>query len=354
MSKPIRRYVVGVDLTQERYDEILGALTEWFKEYRPKTDPAETAKYTLDCCLAGVKLADGQTPWTILGQSSLASRIKSAARYDIEEMQPLAAKPRLQRKKDGSGPSAVQGLNVDKTYATKTRKRPEEVVYGDNPSSLYTTQELKRRAMLKEAYIEEFPQLDNVASMAKLEMMLDLILLMDRLRIRVGKDVNPEDIEEQLTKLTKQLVELEKALNIHADQLAKQQREKEGGTIGEAVRRFEEEIPLELRERWFAEELILIWQMFHQPSPRENMGGHQLDEVGLFGMTRCRTCSCSKCGERNFAGLSINEIEEYLIENGHISPVTVYKEATKSKGNNADSTEVESASEGDSSDASAS
>lgn len=311
----IRQYEVGKDITQERYDDILKALTEWFKSYRPKADPDESARHALDCCLRGVKLSDGQTPWSTLAQSTLASRIKAATRFDIDTMQPVPARGRVAKTQN-------QSLRLtDPTYGNRNRKKPEDVVYGDNPASLYTPQELKRRSTLRDAYINEFPQLDNVASMAKLEMMLDLILLMDRLRVRVGKDVRHEDIEEQLTKITKQLVELEKALNIHADQLAKQQREKEGGTIGEAVRRYEEEVPAELRERWFAEELIMLYQMYHQKSPRTNMGGYQLDEVGLFGVTRCRTCACSSCGQRNFAGLSIDEIEEYLVEKGHIVPV---------------------------------
>lgn len=341
----IRQYEVGVDLTQQRYDEILEALTEWFKSYRPKADPAESAKYALDCCMRGVKLSDGTTPWSLLAQSTLASRIKSATRFDIDTMAPVPAKGRVAK-------TPTQSLRLtDPTYGNRNRKKPEDVVYGDNPASLYTPQELKRRATLRDAYIAEFPQLDNVASMAKLEMMLDLILLMDRLRVRVGKDVRHEDIEEQLTKITKQLVELEKALNIHADQLAKQQREKEGGTIGEAVRRYEEEVPAELRERWFAEELIMLYQMYHQKSPRTNMGGHQLDEVGLFGATRCRTCSCSGCGQRNFAGLAIDEIEEYLVEKGHLVPVKL--ERANVTRDDAASQALDEEPEGDSDDATA-
>lgn len=347
----ITQYIVGVDLTQDRYDEILTALVEWFKEYRPGVEAEPAAKYALDCCMAGVVLKDGKTPWITLAKSTLQARIKAATRFDINTMSPLKKEKGTGRKKEAK---TLVGnmMKSDRTYAYKRAKPASTVEFGDNPLSLYTSLELKRRAALLEAYLTEFPQLDNVASRPKLDMMLDLILLLDRVRIRIGKNDGRQaaETEDQLTKLTKQLVDLEKALNIHADQLAKQQKEKEGGSIGEAVRRFEESVPLELRERWFAEELIMLYQMYHQRSPRQNMGGHQLDDIALFGATRCRTCSCSKCGERNFAGLSVEEIERYLIDVGAMSPIEVYKSDRAAREANANSEGVDETGSGDNED----
>lgn len=335
-EKPITQYVVGRDITQAEFDRILEAVTEWFREYRPKQDdPAAAAKHTLDCCLRGVKVTDG-TPWYHLGMSSLATRIRAAAAFDIEKWQPIRkgegtsihrdeiARRKLRRQTMGV---AVQD---DAGYAREIADA-DKAVYGDNPITFFTTQELKRRDKLEAGYLKDFPQLANVASRAKLDTLLDMVLLLDRLRFRVARDESLKSVEYQMSQITKQIVDLEKALNIHPDQLAKQQKDKEGGTIGDAVRRLEEAHPLELRERWFLEELLMLYQMYNTPSPRQNMGGFQLDEVGLFGMTRCRTCSCSSCGTKNYAGLSIEEIETHLLKKGRLKraplPVAVAESA---------------------------
>ncbi len=326
MSTEVKIYKVGEDLSQAEYDKIVSVLAEWFKEYRPKQDPLEAAKHTVDCCLKGVKLKDTKTPWPRMQQAPLSSRIRAAASYDIttwEPIRPGEGDPQVVKKRESKrllDKGARRKIADDPGYP-KQYKEPSEAEYGDNPLTFFTPTEIKRREKLEAAYLRDFPQLDSVASRAKLNMLLDLNLLMDRLRFRAAKEEKFKDIEYQLQQITKQVVDLEKALNIHPDQLAKQQKEKEGGTIGDAVRRFEEANPVELRERWFAEELLLLYQMYHTPSPRQNMGGYQLDEVGLFGMTRCRTCACGHCGERNYAGLKITEIEEWLMGKGHLRRV---------------------------------
>lgn len=326
----VRTFAVGTDLTPERYEEIVGAITEWFRESRPKIDAVDAARYAVDCCLRGVQLKDGYSPWTKLARSSLSARIRVAAKFDIDAMVPLRAKERTadEAEDDGEEPApqrltraekrAVAQADQDPTYAPLKDVTPKTADYGDNPQVFFTPAELIRRNKLKDAYLADFPQLRSVASQVKLDMLLDLTLLMDRLRVRQGRQGSVADMEAQIAEITKQIVALEKALNIHPDQLSKQQKEKEGGTIGEAVRRLDDAHPIELRERWFAEELLMLFQMYHQPSPRSNMGGFQLDEVGLFGATRCRTCACSGCGQRNFAGLSIAEIETWLKEKGLI------------------------------------
>lgn len=331
----VRTYAVGTDITPQRYQELVEAIAQWFRESRPKVEPYDAAKYAVDCCLRGVQLKDGHSPWTKLALSSLASRIRVAAQFDMEAMQPVrnlkepekAAKPKVPLTKEQRQVKKL--LDQDPLYAPLKDKTPESAEYGDNPQVFFTPAELIRRAKLRDAYIADFPQLRAVASQVKLDMLLDLTLLMDRLRLRQGRKQSVADVEKEITDITNKVVALEKALNIHPDQLSKQQREKEGGTIGEAVRRLEDANPLELRERWFAEELLMLFQMYHQPSPRNNMGGYQLDEVGLFGATRCRTCQCSKCGERNYAGLSIDEITEWLREKGLIREMVFKPESLK-------------------------
>lgn len=331
----VRTYEVGQDLTEERYRDIVEAITEWFRESRPKVESREAAEYTVQCCLRGVQVKDGVSPWTKLANSSLENRLRVAAKFDIITMQPMRSapkdpepeapegaeedKPKLTREQR----AALRSMAGDATYQHNKATTKDNAQYGDNPQVFFTPQELVRRHRLKEAYLADFPQLRPVASQAKLDMLLDLNLLMDRLRYRQGKQGTVRDTEAQIGDITKQILALEKALNIHPDQLSKQQRDKEGGTIGEAVRRLEDSTPHELRERWFAEELLMLFQMYHQPSPRNNMGGYQLDEVGLFGATRCRTCACHKCGERNFSGLSIDEITTWLRERGLLREVVM-------------------------------
>jgi len=58
--------------------------------------------------------------------------------------------------------------------------------------------------------------------------------------------------------------------------------------------------------------------MYHTPSPRGEGDGYQLDEIGLFGATRCATCDCAACGHTNFRGLSIEQITKYLKDKGYI------------------------------------
>jgi hypothetical protein len=319
-------YEVGPDISPERYNAAILAIADWFAKIRKTDEPVAAAKYALDCCLRGVKLSDGVTPWTTMATATLNSRVRSACRFDLNKMQPLVTtdekrKARKEREKELAKVRADKA-KVDKNLPVEYRKQlAGEATYGDDPLVFFTTKELERRESLKAAYLQDFPQLRSVASESKLDMLLDLTLMLDRMRFRQAKNDKDKATELQMQALTKQIVELEKALNIHPDQLAKQAKDKEGGTIGEAVRRLDEAHPIELRERWFAEELLVLFQMYHTPSPRHNMGGHQLDEVGLFGLTRCRTCSCATCGTKNYAGLKVEEIETWLGEKGFLREV---------------------------------
>jgi hypothetical protein len=355
------QYEVGKDVTQERYDAILAGVITWFKEYRPNVDHEREARHALECCLRGVQLKDGKTPWSKMAKASFEVRVRMATRFDPETMEPrrVAASPGVKtaRVKQNARAKELRRIMTDNpTYPSKP-KNPDEPKYGENPLSMFSDAELLRRDKLRQGFLDDFPQLSSVAAQAKLDMLLDLTLLMDRLRFRQLKEQSVTAIEEQLSEISKQILALEKALNIHPDQVAKQQREKEGGSVGEAARKLDEAVPYEVRERWFAEELIMMYQMYHQRSPRGNMGGYQLDEVGLFGLTRCRTCACSGCGQRNFAGLNIEDIETYLTEHGHIVPQTTVKPrrglpvvvATGEEADAGDS-DMDEAAEGDSGD----
>lgn len=319
-------YEVGPDISPERYQEAIEKIADWFAQTRNTKEPVAAAKYYVDCCLKGVTPSDGKSKWFAMAMSPLANRIRSACRFDIETMQPLvtadektkAKKAREKEREKAKKESDKVDANLPEEYR---KKLAADATYGEDPLVFFTSAELERRERLKDAYLKDFPQLRSVASESKLDMLLDLTLLLDRIRFRQAKDTKGKTEEFQIQQLTKQIVELEKALNIHPDQLAKQQKEKEGGTIGEAVRRLEETNAIELRERWLAEELLVLFQMYHTPSPRSNMGGYQLDEVGLFGATRCRTCSCVKCGTKNYAGLGVEEIEEWLKNKGFLKPV---------------------------------
>jgi hypothetical protein len=320
-------YEVGKDIAPEVYQEAIDKIADWFAQTRNTKEPVAAAKYYVDCCLKGVTPSDGKSKWFAMATSPLANRIRSACRFDIDTMQPLITadekkKAKKQREKVREK-AKKEAEKIDQNLPDEYRKKlAGDATYGDDPLVFFTSAELERRERLKDAYLKDFPQLRSVASESKLEMLLDLTLLLDRIRFRQAKDQKGKTEEYQIQQLTKQIVELEKALNIHPDQLAKQQKEKEGGTIGEAVRRMEEANPLELRERWLAEELLVLFQMYHTPSPRQNMGGYQIDEVGLFGATRCRTCSCSKCGTKNYAGLKIEEIESWLTDKKFLKQIT--------------------------------
>jgi hypothetical protein len=319
-------YEVGSDISPETYQEAVEKIADWYARSRNTKEPVAAAKYSLDCCLRGVVPSDGKTPWYAMATATLASRVRSACRFDIDKMEPLITADEKSKERKAKEKERAQARKaadkIDPNLPDEYRKKlAAEATYGDDPLVFFTTAELKRRDRLRDAYLDDFPQLRSVASESKLDMLLDLTLLLDRIRLRQAKDAKGKTEEYQIQQLTKQIVELEKSLNIHPDQLAKQQKEKEGGTIGEAVRRLEEQNPVELRERWLAEELLVLFQMYHQPSPRQNTGGYQLDDVALFGATRCRTCACSKCGTRNYAGLDIEEIEAWLAKKGFLREV---------------------------------
>lgn len=310
-------YELGVDITSEQYNEVVGKIADWFVQSGRKTEePVAAAKYALDCCLKGVK-ADGKTPWPGAELLSWQKRVKMSCRFDVETMSGLeSGSEKTKKKKEQARQAKAKkaAAGDPQLPAEYTDPRRGDKTYGSDPLQFFTTKELERREALKAGYLDDYPQLQAIAAQAKLDMLLDSTLILERFRLRQAASDKTDFAEMRIQDLSKRIVDLEKALGIDPASLAKLQKDREGGSIGDAILRLEEmENKQELWDQATVEELLLIFQMYYSPSPREDMGGKQLDEVGLYGMTKCRTCHCSGCGQHNYAGLPIKDIKDYLV-----------------------------------------
>ena len=321
-------YKVGEDITQEKYNELVQAVGDWFAEIRNTKEPVKLAKMTIDACLNCVKPTDPLTVWDSASQATLSKRVRMACRYDMDAMKPLRTaddqRKRVKQQAKDRAREKAQEQKVDPNYPAEFRTL--EPSYGEDPAVFFTTKELEIREQRRQAMITQFPQLDNAAQGPKLDMLLDLQLLFERLRFRNAAAGAKKDqvkaTEREMQEYTKQIVDLEKAMGIDPVSVDKMQKKKEGGSVGDAVRRFEEMGNYrEIREKLFAEELILAYQMYMQPSPRTDMDGYQLDDVGLFAITKCRVVSCPKCQTKVFGGFSIDEIEAWLVKKGYLKQV---------------------------------
>jgi len=311
-------YRVGEDISHERYNECIAAIGDWFAKSRKTTEPVALAREALHECLEGKTKAGN--PWYSAARSTLAARVRSKCRFDIDEMKPLEkATPsrKAQKKRDREATSK-------KRKATKHERMVAEVkeieAQRSNPTSALVGEEKTRWDELRRAYIRQFPEeLSTVAAQAELETLCDLHILTERQRADLLSK-RPVDYRDRES-VSKQFNTLKKNLGIHPEQLAKRVKEKTDTTIGAAVAKLTGmgDDWRDLRKRFWAEELIQILQMYH--TPRADGITHHLDEVGLFGMTKCRTCECAKCGIRNFVGISEPEIVEYLKKEGHIREV---------------------------------
>lgn len=322
-------YKVGEDINQEQYNELVQKIGDWFSEIRNTKEPVKLAKMTLEACLKGVKPTDPLSIWDSAATATLAKRVRMACRFDMDTMTPLRtasdqARVRKQQKKDRER-EKQQEAKVDPNYPAEFRDL--DPTYGDDPAVFFTSRELAIREERRAAMVTQFPQLDNAAQGPKLDMLLDLHLLFERLRFRNAAAGAKKDqvkaTEKEMQDYTKQIIDLEKALGIDPVSVDKMQKKKEGGSIGDAVRRFEEMGNYrELRDKLFAEELILSYQAYMRPSPRTDMDGYQLDDVGLFGITKCRVVTCPKCQTQVFGGFTVQEIEEWLIQKGFLKQVS--------------------------------
>jgi hypothetical protein len=315
-------YEVGKDISQATFDHLGVAVADWFRSWRPDhKEPAADARLRIKCCLEG-KTLNGAS-WYSHWNSSFATRMRMLARFDVDKMQgittgdPVKKASKQKAKAKEMRERTEKAGTRDKYIPDITRKELDgRIHYGDKAMPI-TEAEQKLWREYRDAYLAEFPELRTVNARGELSSLCDLQIVHERNRLKL---LNGDRIEAQeMLETTKLITELKKALNIHPEQVAKRVKAEEGGSIAEAAARFEA-LPKEVRDRFLAEELLILYQQYMQPSPREDSGGYQLDEVGLFGATRCRTCHCSKCGQRNYAGFSIDEVETHLVARGWLVP----------------------------------
>lgn len=316
-----RVYEVEVDISAEKINELVMNLADWFVEIRPTVkEPTVLARQKINDCLEGKK-TDG-SPWFSAANSTFETRILMACRFDMVTMS---------GRKSADEKSKVNRVRKkEREVKNKLAKRedqniPDEIranlrnsaKYGDNAQVFLSSAEHKRWTELQKAYQTEFPELKTINAEAELNKLLNLLIVDERQQMKLlqGKDTSVYDLKG----ITDQIVALKRALGIHPEQVAKRTKDTIGGSIAEVVARLEAMGDAkEIRAAFQTEEFLQLYQMYNSPSPRADAGGYQLDEVGLFGMTRCRTCHCAGCGLRNYVGFDINEIEDHLKAEGVI------------------------------------
>ena len=315
-----KKYTLGTDISEERYNEVLLKLVDWLSESRKTKEPAVLARQLIQECLDG-ETKDGR-PWHSAASATLEARIRAKCRFDIETMQPLrTASEKNKAKKDRErARKAIKRGEGDTLIPDELRKELRtNASYGDDPTVFLSTAEAARWKQLHESYTTQFPELATVNASAELDLLCDLHVLSERHRLKVlqGQAVDPRTQADVLTSLQ----DLKKALGVHPDQLAKRNHSKVDASIGAAAARLEAMGDWRLlRQRFWAEELLQAFQMYMTPNAQGT--GYQLDEVGLFGLTRSRPHDCPKCGQRSFSGIAIEEIEQWLVEHGHLVAVT--------------------------------
>lgn len=314
------KYIVGTDISQTDYDNILTKIADWFVESRVTEEPALLARQLLQECLQGIT-REGK-PWFAAASSSLASRVRVKCQYDIEKMEPLRMASPAQKAKKAK---ERMKLVIKKAAEKEDTLLPDEIrrelqgaaKYGDDPNLYFTQAEHRSWEELKSGYMEQFPELSTVNAVAELAMLCDLHIQWERIRMRQNKGQRID--ADLLQSLTKQMADLKKMLGIHPDQVKNRNKGKEELTVGAAVSRLDALNWTELRERFWIEELIQLWMMYHTPKADGN--GYQLDEVGLYGLTKSKVVDCPKCSTKHFGGLDIVEITKYLETKGWIVPL---------------------------------
>jgi hypothetical protein len=329
-------YHIGVDVTQERYNTLIVEVGEWFRMRAPnKPEPMRRAKRYIDACLKGRKPTDRNVPWASMATATLANRIRVACRWDMDKMKPLFNKREQKRVKlqarEERAAEMVRDNASDPFVPESVRVLArQQTTYGDDPRAFLNPKEHQNWTKYKASYLEQFPHLRSVNSEAELDLLCDLLVVNERLRLKMLSNEKVENTD--FKSVVDNINQLKKLLGIHPDQLAKRVAETQEGSFTQLVARVQAMPEFrELREQHWVEELIMLFQMYHQPSMRPDMDGYQLDDVGLLGMTGCRTCACSGCGQRNFAGLQIDEVQAYLEKKG-VLEVNAMPEPAKPKG----------------------
>lgn len=320
-----REYVVGEDISHADYTKALEKIGDWYAESRDTKEPAALARKHIDACIKGVKPSDGQ-PWFSMANSTIAARIRSICRYDIEKWQPILAgseKGRKKRQKE------AQRLKRKRMEQREDPNIPEEIreglkntaKYGDNPHVFLSTEEAQLWQEMYDGYLAQFPELRTVNGKTELMALVDLQIHLERMRFKLLKgDKNDVVSPESMATLTRQLADFKKALGIHPEQLAKRAKEDTHMTIGAAVAKLQGmENWQQIRLRYYAEELIQAVQMCL--TLKADGSGYQIDEAQFFGLTRCRLVHCPQCGIEILGGFRLKEIIAYLLKNNRLTPL---------------------------------
>lgn len=328
-------YEVGVDISQEQYLEAVQKIADWFAEFRTSTkEPAALAKRYLDACIAGVKptsvkgnnVAKGE-PWYDMASSTLAARVRSSCRFDIDKMEPIRSgkeKNQIKRRKEAARKKKNrldqrEDANIPEELKAEMRGTAK---YGDNPHIFLSTEESKVWQEMYDGYLKEHPELRSVNGRTELMALCDLQIQLERLRFRLLKNDQRDLVHpDMMTGITKQLADFKKALGIHPEQLAKRADKDASSSIGAAVARMTsltEHWPM-LRLRYWTEELIQAVQQC--VTLKADGTGYQIDEFEFFARTRCRLVKCPNCGIEILGGFRLKEVILYLVRKGHLKPL---------------------------------
>lgn len=320
-------YEIGKDISQEDYNLAVQRIGDWFSQIRSTREPVLLARQTLDRCLKGVT-AKGQ-PWWTAARMSLNGRVRAMCNFDLKTMQPiLSSSEKQKRKRERDKKSAKTRREREKqtenkllTDEVRQELRRQGITYGQEVTTLLTYEEEKKWKKWHADYVRDFPWLDSASSRAELGQLCDLLIMQERMRMdRVSgkRRVDQKDAIE----LVDEMYKLKKTLGILPEQLAKRVSEStDSVTIGMAAAKLDPNQGMDyraVRQEAFKQEVLQIFQMFH--TRRADGKGYQLDEPGLFALTRCRTCECAGCGHRNVAGFLESELREYLVNEGLLEP----------------------------------
>jgi hypothetical protein len=320
-------YVVGQDITTVQYADLIQKVGDWFAEWRNTKEPVALARTTIDRALQGLKPKDA-TPWYEMATASLNARIRSACRFDMDSMEPIRKgsekvqlkKARIKEKKARDQMARREDPNIPDEIRQDLKSTAK---YGDNPHVFLSSEEAKRWKELFDAYVSEFPELSTINGQQELSLLCDLMVHLERQRFKLlkGDKASPADPTD-ITNITKQITDLKKAMGISPDQVAKRVKEDSTTSVGAAISKFEagEDFRL-VRAKYWLEEMLQAYQMYN--TLRADGSGYQLDDAGLFSLTRCRTCHCASCGTRNFSGFKVEEIEAHLIAHGGMELIEV-------------------------------
>jgi hypothetical protein len=328
-----KEYELGVDITQEKYLEVVQKLGDWFAEFRDTKEPVALARRYIDACLKGQKPKTGE-PWYEMANSTFAARVRSSCRFDIEKMTPIRTgteKNRERRHKEAKRAAQKKlAAREDPNIPDELRSELKNTAkYGDNPHVFLSTEEAKQWKQLYDGYLEQFPELRTVAGRSELMTLCDLQIHLERLRFKLLKGDKSEGIDPaSMATVARQLADFKKALGIHPEQLAKKNDGEKAMTIGAAVARLQA-MPnwRQIRQRYFAEELIQAVQMCL--TLRADGAGYQLDEAGFFALTRCRLVHCPQCGIEIVGGFRLREAVEYLLKNDRLVKLPPKEDGTE-------------------------